>query len=112
MRGRHAGLFLSLCGVAAIAACAARALPRVMPPDVDRAQLTWPGTTAADLDHGRSLYLARCSSCHQPVLPDEVPAIEWPGHVDEMKERSALNDQEAALVTRYLVTMSERTASK
>lgn len=91
-----------------LAACARIQMPAVSPADADHASSRWPGTSVDDLNQGRQLYIARCASCHQPVPPADVPAAEWPGHVAEMKERSKLDDHQADLVVRYLVTMSER----
>jgi cytochrome c5 len=105
---RVGGFLLGLCAAGGLVACAARSLPAVTPADADRAQQRWPEMTAAQLDRGRTLYAARCSNCHQPVQPSDVPAPEWPGHVDEMRERAHLDDGEATLVKRYLITMAER----
>jgi cytochrome c5 len=108
MRGRWRSFLLAMGAVAAVTACAARALPRATPADAERAQRRWPEATTADLDRGRSLYAARCSNCHQPVAPGSVAPVDWPTHVSEMKERASLNDAEATLVIRYLITMAER----
>jgi mono/diheme cytochrome c family protein len=90
------------------AACARTVMPSATPADADAASRRWPGTTVADLAAGRELYIARCSGCHQPVPPDHVAPAAWPAHVAEMKERSHLDERQASLVVRYLVTMSER----
>jgi len=81
-------------------------LPAATTADADRAAQTWPGTTVADLEHGRQIYLERCSSCHQPVAPAKVAPANWPGHIAEMKTRAHLSEEQAQLVKRYVVTMS------
>ncbi len=81
-------------------------LPAATTADADRAAHTWPGTTVADLEHGRRIYLERCSSCHQPVAPAKVTPADWPGHIAEMKTRAHLSAEQAQLVERYVVTMS------
>jgi mono/diheme cytochrome c family protein len=91
----------------ALAGCAG-GLPEPAPGDVDRARARWPDVTAARLRDGRSLYQARCSSCHRPVAPGAIAPAEWPEHVLEMKTRAGLSDAEASAIERYLVTMSER----
>jgi mono/diheme cytochrome c family protein len=96
-----AGLTVSLAG------CARTQMPR---PTAQQAQVS--GIALADLDHGRSLYLARCSVCHQPVAPSNIAAAEWPGHVEEMRERAHLSAEEARLVENYLVTMASATAQR
>lgn len=88
-------------------ACARTVMPIASPDDAVRAAQTWPGTTSADLEQGRQLYIARCSSCHQPVRPSAMPAAEWPGHVREMSLRANLDAAQMRQVERYLVTMAE-----
>jgi mono/diheme cytochrome c family protein len=96
------GIALTLFG-----ACARIQMPTPTGADAARAGSRWPGTTVADLDRGRSLYVAHCSSCHQPVAPTRIPANEWPAHLEEMAERAHLSTEEASLVERYLVTMAD-----
>jgi len=86
-----------------LAACAASAPPTVTAGDAARS-----GASVAELEHGRSLYMARCSACHLPVAPRSKPASEWPGHVAEMRTRAHLTSDEARLVTSYLVTVASR----
>jgi mono/diheme cytochrome c family protein len=92
----------ALVAALGLAACAPSA-PPVTAGDAARA-----GTSVAQLEHGRSLYLARCSVCHVPVAPRAKPAAEWPGHVAEMQTRAHLSADEARLVTSYLVTIASR----
>jgi len=40
------------------------------------------------------------------VFPNRVSGAEWPAHVNEMKGRAHLDDHEAELVSRFLVTMA------
>jgi mono/diheme cytochrome c family protein len=97
--------------IAALAAGCARAVPPpATPNDATWAANAWPGTTLADLEHGRQLYGARCAGCHLPVEPASIAASAWPGHVAEMTTRAHLGPTEAALVTRYLVALSSRPA--
>ena len=65
-------------------------------------------TTIAELDHGRTLFMAHCGSCHVPPSPDSQPVDAWPGHVDEMQTRAHLSPDEASLVKQYLVTIAAR----
>ncbi|MCE9576455.1 MAG: hypothetical protein K8W52_25120 [Deltaproteobacteria bacterium] len=95
--------------IAALAAGCARSVPPpATPSDASFAATAWPGTTIAELEHGRQLYGARCAGCHLPVAPASVAASAWPGHVDEMTTRAHLTPAEATLVTHYLVALSTR----
>jgi len=90
------------------AGCTRPSVPPVTASDVERASARWPGTGHADLDSGRSLFIARCSGCHVTPQPASVVASEWPSHVQEMRERAGLSVDQAALVERYLVIVASR----
>lgn len=99
--------FLAVFILVVFASCARPTMPVASPGDVERATERWPDVTSAKLEEGRTLYVARCSGCHQPVAPTSIPTHEWAGHITEMRERANLTDDEAALIERYVVTMSE-----
>ena len=96
-------LAAALAAAIGLAACATSAPPAVTAGDAARSH-----TSMAQLEHGRSLYMARCSVCHLPVAPRAKPAAEWPGHVAEMQTRAHLTPDEASLVKQYLVTIAAR----
>ena len=96
-------VFAALVGVAA---CAGRAIPVAGPADVARAAERYPGVTEADLASGRTLFASHCGACHAPPAPTSKAADVWPGEIHEMKERARLDDAQARLVERYLVTMA------
>lgn len=87
--------------------CGASAAPAPAAADVARVTERYPGTTLADLERGRTVYLSRCTSCHAPVAPGSIPADRWPGEVKEMSERAHLGADEP-LVVKYLVAQSMR----
>ena len=92
--------------LAALGACTGPTVPKVGSPDVERAQLRDPGVTRASLEQGRSLYLGRCSSCHEPFAPATRTLPEWQHEVDEMRERSGIDDHAADLILAYLGTFA------
>jgi mono/diheme cytochrome c family protein len=95
---------IALLGFAFLAvACARTQLPVASSADAERS-----GVSVEELAQGRQLYVARCSACHLPVQPTKFPANKWPDHVMQMRRRAHLDEREASLVTRYLVTMAER----
>lgn len=97
------GLALAL---AALTACGVE-IPRATPLDAERAARTRPGTTLADLERGRSTYLAKCGSCHQPIAPRSIAAARWPHYVDEMHERAHLSPEDHDAILLYVTTMAE-----
>jgi mono/diheme cytochrome c family protein len=66
----------------------------------------WPGTTVEDLARGRTLYVRRCSGCHNLVLPQAFPPEKWPKLVDEMAARARLRPAERDDVVRFLVAVA------
>ena len=102
-------LFGAVAAAVLLVGCARIQMPTATTHDAQRASTQWPGTTVSQLNEGRELYIARCSSCHYPVQPDALDPDEWPEQIDEMKTRSKLDDAEATLIERYLVTLSEQT---
>jgi mono/diheme cytochrome c family protein len=94
--------------LATLAGCAAQ-IPPATEADALRASLRWPGTTVSELEHGRSLYLGHCSSCHSPYGPQRYATEKWRGFVQEMATRSKLGPADAEAVIRYLVAASEKT---
>lgn len=98
-----------------LAGCGGRWIPEATDADAARVSAQFPGTTAADLNHGRQLLLSRCGNCHQPPSPSQHAAAEWSHEVLEMRERAGLTDDDARLVERYLAAFASdqpRSASR
>ena len=95
---------IALCVLAA--ACATVQIPRPTEEDARRAAAARPGTSVAELDRGRALYVSRCASCHRLRDPRSERAESWPERVDEMRKRARLNAEEADLLVLYLMTMA------
>lgn len=94
----------SLALVVLLAGCSA-ALPFPQPADVGTAQAGWPGTTQADLERGRAVYVRRCGGCHRLHGPKDVAPAQWPAVVAKMGPRAKLSPPEAADVLRYLAVL-------
>jgi cytochrome c5 len=79
-------------------ACAT-AIPHLSQEQLTWAAQQWPGVDGAQLEHGRSLYVTRCSACHEAPPPSDVDLTEM---VTEMAERAKLNREEQELVIRFI----------
>jgi nitrate/TMAO reductase-like tetraheme cytochrome c subunit len=88
-----AGLFAGCAG----------ALPVVTAGDAARS-----GVGLAELQQGRSLVAAKCSSCHRTPQPTEHKTVEWPKMIDEMAQRANVVGSERQAIRDYLVTMATR----
>jgi hypothetical protein len=103
-------LFKSGAGLVAVVmvGCIAtvRPLPVAGPTDVARGAERYPDLTAEELDTGRTLVAARCSSCHATPSPDSETPDAWPFRVNEMRARAHLDAGQHRAIERYLVTMS------
>ena len=78
-------------------------LPVATPVDAARS-----GVALADLQQGRTLVAAKCSSCHRTPLPAEHRTEEWPRMIDEMSRRAHVDGGERRAIRDYLVTMAAR----
>jgi hypothetical protein len=103
-RRRIAGAILAT-GLCFTAACAA-ALRHATPEDARRLAPAWPGTTVESLERGRSLYVRRCSGCHNLILPRAFPPDRWPAQVDDMAQKVRLGPGERDDVVRFLVAVA------
>jgi hypothetical protein len=109
---RGAGVFAVFVVAGQLLAACAGQIPPPTEADVLRAATGFPGTTLADLDLGRSLYVGHCSGCHNLHRPDAYSPDKWPGMIDEMREKAKLEPAEAVYVTRYLVVAAGAPAKR
>ncbi len=86
--------------------CGGGAVPHPTEAHLARARARWPDATAASLEHGRQLYVARCSGCHPLHPPGTQPAARWAEVLDQMAPRAKLSADERELVLRYLTAAS------
>lgn len=92
-----------------LAGCAA-AVPHVTAEQVAWAAERWPAARVQQLEHGRSLYVTRCSSCHAAPAPAEVAALGTEEMVKEMAERARLSDEEQQLVLQFVEAVTSSPA--
>jgi cytochrome c5 len=90
----------------AAVSCGGGAVPHPTEAHLARARARWPDATAASLERGRELYVARCSGCHPLHPPDTQPAARWAAVLDQMAPRAKLSADERELVLRYLTATS------
>jgi hypothetical protein len=86
--------------------CGGGAVPHPTEAHLARARARWPDVTAASLERGRELYVARCSGCHPLHPPGTQPAARWATVLDQMAPRAKLSADERELVLRYLTATS------
>ena len=87
------------------AGCAGQ-IPHATPAQVEVAARRWPDATRDQLEHGRDLYIRRCSGCHTLYKPSALPAERWPAILDQMAPRARLASQETESLLPYLVALS------
>jgi hypothetical protein len=106
MRPARRVAILSLAASLGVTSACAAALRHPLPQDAALLAPRWPGTTLADLERGRSLYVRRCSGCHQLFLPGGHPPGAWPRIVDDMATKARLDPRERDDVVRFLVALA------
>jgi cytochrome c5 len=97
---------LSLAAGLGVSVACAASLRHPLPQDATFLAPRWPGTTIEDLDRGRSLYVRRCSGCHNLILPGAHQPEDWPRLVDDMSEKARLRPGERDDVVRFLVALA------
>lgn len=95
------GLFLVLAG------CAGVMLPRLTPAQVRWAGDQWPSADANTLESARTLYVNRCSGCHNLVTPDKHTPEEWDRLLDRMAPRAKLTAEEKESVRRFILAAKQ-----
>lgn len=60
---------------------------------------------------GRQLYVNSCGSCHSLYLPHQYNESVWATNLDEMQERSKINDGEKGLILEYLKSAQSKIAN-
>ena len=61
------------------------------------------GTTIDTLMLGRNLYIDHCSSCHNLHLPHKFTAIRWRENVNKMQVKAKIDDEQKAIILKYLI---------
>jgi mono/diheme cytochrome c family protein len=62
-----------------------------------------PNATLTQLTEGRRLYVASCGGCHTLYAPGKFTQQTWMHNLDEMQERSKIDDAQKNLIFQYLV---------
>jgi cytochrome c553 len=86
-----------------LAGCGGATPPPATALDASRANVQ-----LADLEQGRSILLAKCSSCHHTPVPSDHPQARWPHFVADMAPKAKLDGESSRLVELYLVTLAGR----
>ena len=90
----------------ALTACFPRSatLTQVDAAMTERARLTWPDTSRAQLQRGHDLVLTNCNACHQVPAVDAQSRDAWPHTVKRMSTYAGIkNPADVEAITRYYV---------
>jgi mono/diheme cytochrome c family protein len=63
-------------------------------------------TSLSALQHGRKLYLNRCSACHALYRPARFQAARWPALVEGMAANAKLNPEQQRDILAYLAAVA------
>ena len=100
-----------------IVACSPKVLTTPSQADVNRASSMFPDYTLAELNEGKSLYMAKCGTCHSLKNPLSKTVLEWKNIVPEMtkkanKNKKNIDPKTQDAILKYLVTMCSAPAAK
>jgi hypothetical protein len=89
-----------------LGACAVM-IPPVSPSQAEWAAHQWPGMDFTQLDNARTLYVNRCSGCHNLYLPKDHTLPEWNKVMDRMAPKAKLSAVERDIIQRYITAAHE-----
>lgn len=75
----------------------------VAPGAASAAEQRWPGTTAAHLDEGRNLFIAKCNGCHGYPDLRAIPEERWEGVMKKMGDKADLSAEQSSRVLRFIL---------
>jgi nitrate/TMAO reductase-like tetraheme cytochrome c subunit len=75
-----------------------------MPSELDSSRT---GVSTDSLMLGRNLYVNHCSSCHNLHLPEQYTSKHWKEEMPEMQRKAKISDNEAQLITNFLLARSK-----
>lgn len=96
-----------LGALAAVLALAGCGVPRVTPELVAIAQQRDPAASAERLEAARTLYVARCSSCHSLNLPRDYDEREWGEWLPKMGRKAKLDRTQEGAIMAFLLAARE-----
>jgi cytochrome c5 len=74
------------------------------PNTAEAAAQRWPGTTAAQLEEGRTLFVAKCNGCHDYPDMHAIPESRWPDVVmKKMGENAKLTTEQSTQVLHFIL---------
>jgi hypothetical protein len=91
-------ILLFICITAIFVACSPKATTRTVAEP----------TSTDPMVMGKSLYVARCSKCHELPKVGDFTANKWTGIVDWMAPKAKLSTQEKQLVLNYVQANAKR----
>jgi len=91
-------------GIMIVTGCAPLSTPAL--DNAEYAAEHFPGTTIGHLWEGQMIYEKKCNNCHFLKDPEEMTLRQWDRVFDREARRARLDSAEAALVYRYVASMS------
>ena len=92
----------ALLAVLALPFGCATLLPEPTAQDVPSATRLWPGVKLADLQMGKSLYVAHCAECHSLHAPGELTDEKWPKVMEKMGHKAKIDEKTQDTILAYL----------
>lgn len=104
MAFRHFAFALGIISCFCVVVACTNPLPIPMRVHAEWAAQRWPNTDTTALHHGRTLYIRKCSGCHNLYTPLSYSEQEWRKEIAAMQKKAKITDEECETIFRYLVT--------
>ena len=75
--------------------------------DLAIARVYWPGTTFDNLKEGYSIYIGKCTDCHDTKKPQDFTVDDWTDIMHKMGRKAKLDSIQYKEVLHYVLTKRE-----
>lgn len=106
-------IFIAIAFMAGLSACTAKFMVPEQS-DADKAQSKYPGTTLADISHGKALIEQHCDKCHSYKAPKSRGEADWNVTIPKMVKKingkagsTVLSAKDEKDILAYMVVMGK-----
>jgi len=71
------------------------------------AQTRWPGATAIDVTEGRTIFVTKCTKCHEAFEITGFSEKKWVHEIEDMSPKANLTAEEKLKLTKHILSYRE-----
>jgi hypothetical protein len=70
------------------------------------AEKCWPGTNVLEVQEGQTIFVTKCTRCHQPVEITSLTEKKWLHEIDDMSPKAKLSPEEKLKLSKYILSLA------